>query len=72
MTVSQWIKENSKQYKFAEFTVVDENNKIIVDDRLAYLASRSAEYNKSWKSKCRGKKIVSTNRTEKGIIIRIA
>lgn len=69
MTVAQWIKENKKFYEYDELTIVDEDNKIILDDRLAYLKSRSNEYNKAWKAKCRGKQIKETKQVRNAIVL---
>lgn len=69
MTVSEWIKKNGRNYRYCDFTIIDENQHIILDDRLAYLSMRSKDYNANWRKKCRGKQVLSTEWQHKGIIL---
>ena len=69
MTVSEWIKENKKYYTWCDFIIVDEEKHIILDDKIGYLPNRDKEYNKEWRSKCRGKQVVAVENTRKGIML---
>lgn len=69
MTVAHWINENKKFYEFSNLVIVDKDNKIILDDRIAYLAKRGKEYNADWKARCRGKQIVEEKKTGKAIVL---
>lgn len=69
MTVAQWIKENKKFYEFSNLVIVNKDNKIILDDRIAYLARRDKEYNADWKARCRGKKIIEEKKAGKAIVL---
>lgn len=72
MTVSEWIKENKKRHMYSELTIVDRNNHIILDDRLAYLPARSKDYNSNWRRQCRGKQIIRTwDQPRGGIVLQI-
>ncbi len=69
MTVRQWIEENEQFYLAAELTIVNEDNTIILDDRLAYLPTRSRSYNRHWEQKCKGREIKEIRPQPKGIVL---
>lgn len=69
MTVAEWIKKNKKRYLYAELSIVEPDGSIILDDRIAYLDSRSKDYNKAWRAKCRGRQIAEVKSGLKGIIL---
>ena len=71
MTVSQWLKINKLDYIHSDFKIVDKRKHVILNDRLDYLSVRSDEYNANWKKKCRGKQILTTWETKKGIVLQI-
>lgn len=72
ITTAEWIKAHGNKYKTCDFTIADTEGNIILDDRIAYLEARSDEYNKNWKAKCRGKKVVEVKTMNKGICLVVA
>lgn len=69
MTVAEWIRKYGSTHLFSEFTIVDKDNHIILDDRIAYLDSRDEHYTKNWKARCRGKQIIEEKSVHKAIVL---
>lgn len=56
---SKWINTiGKKRYGYTDFVISDDNNNIILDDRINYLNARSKSYLDDYRSKIRNTEIV--------------
>lgn len=65
-TVSTWLKDNTKYYRYNEFVVANEDRTIILDDRIAYLSSRGKEYMADFRREVKGRKVLAIEHTYPG------